>query len=153
MNGVLRTLKTCILMEAIGSRMPTRPHRCLIPLLFLSACAQDGTLACDANSDIDGDGLNECSELAAGLDPEDADSDGDGEADGAEMDCGSDPLDPTQVCYLCGWRRGDSSDLVATGSEAGDTISNLVFIDQCAEEVALWDFAEEYHILWMTATW
>ena len=39
------------------------------------------------------------------------------------------------------------------GLNEGDVIANLAFIDQCEEEVSLWDFAGEYHILWMTAAW
>ena len=123
-------------------------------MLLLGACTQTSDSGdCRASSDADGDGLDDCTELAAGLDPELADSDGDGDSDGDELDCGSDPLDDAERCYACGWARRDPGDLESTGSAEGDVIANLQFIDQCEEEVALWDLAEEYHILWMTASW
>ncbi len=125
-----------------------RNHALVALLMWGIGCSE-----CDENQDSDGDGLDDCVELAAGLDPERSDSDGDGEGDGTEVDCGSDPLDDGQVCYACGWTRGDSSGFVSTGKETGDVISNLTFFDQCEEQVSLWDFAEEYHILWMTASW
>lgn len=46
------------------------------------------------DNDIDGDGLDNKVELAAGTFPYKADSDGDGTADMAEVDAGTDPLDP-----------------------------------------------------------
>ena len=112
-----------------------------------------GAGECDDSQDGDGDGVGDCTELAAGLDPGLTDSDGDGYSDGDELDCGSDPLDDGEGCYDCGWTRADPGDLEATGNAVGDVIENLEFIDQCGEDVALWDFAEEYHILWMTASW
>jgi len=48
----------------------------------------------DLDSDIDGDGLDNTAELAAGTFPYKADSDGDGTADMAELRAGTDPLDP-----------------------------------------------------------
>jgi hypothetical protein len=122
--------------------------------ILLTACSGDPVSDdCEASNDADGDGLDDCTELAAGLDPALSDSDGDGESDGDELDCGSDPLDDGERCFACGWIRGDPGDLESTGSEEGDVIANLDFFDQCEEEVALWDFAGEYHILWMTASW
>lgn len=119
---------------------------------ILSACGQ-GSAECDQTVDSDGDGVDDCAEVAEGLDPESRDTDGDGFSDGEELDCGSDPLNEGQQCLACGWNRADPGDLVATGNEVGDIIANISFIDQCEEEVSLWDFAEEYHILWMTASW
>ena len=97
-------------------------------------------VACDASS-----GGQDC---VAGVD-----SDGDGVEDCIELDCGSDSLDSEEQCFACGWTRNDPGDLESTGSSEGDVIANLRFIDQCGEEVSLWDFAGEYHILWMTASW
>ncbi|MEO1347039.1 MAG: hypothetical protein AAFV74_23100, partial [Pseudomonadota bacterium] len=47
------------------------------------------------DSDIDGDGLDNLAELAAGTFPYKADSDADGTLDMAEVDGGTDPLDPS----------------------------------------------------------
>ena len=116
--------------------------------LFLSGCGLD----CDV--DTDGDGLTTCDEVDLhGTDPTLADSDGDGTDDNVEIDCGADPLDDAEACYLCGWNRNDPGTFTATGNQPGDTIENVTMIDQCGEPVALWDFAGEYHILWMTAAW
>jgi hypothetical protein len=135
--------------------MPTIPilFRTL-GVLLLGACTQTSDSGdCDVSSDADGDGIDDCAELAAGLDPDLTDSDGDGDSDSDELDCGSDPLDEGDTCYACGWERRDPGNLESTGNAEGDVIANLQFIDQCEEEVALWEFAEEYHILWMTASW
>jgi hypothetical protein len=137
------------------------PSHCTLALsvLGLLACSADPSSGsgesgeCIDPTDTDGDGISDCEELAAGLDPELSDSDGDGDEDGDELDCGSDPLDAEEQCFDCGWVRSDPGDLESSGSSEGDVIANLDFIDQCGEEVQLWDFAEEYHILWMTAAW
>src|SRR4030095_11148435 len=128
--------------------------------LFLLACGQPGdgsngasNTGCDPSSDLDDDGVNDCDEELAGLDPESADSDGDGFDDGTELDCVSDPLDANEVCYACGWPHNDPGTLASTGSDIGDVPEKLTFVDQCGEDVALWDFAGEYHILFMTAAW
>ncbi len=107
----------------------------------------------DCTVDTDGDGVDDCAEADLGTDPDNEDSDGDGILDGAEIDCGSDPLDAAEQCSACGWPRNDPGNLVSTGTEEGDVIANLSFIDQCQEPVNLWDFAGEYHILYMTAAW
>mgnify|MGYP003952360177 CR=1 FL=1 len=121
---------------------------CLCVSLFLVGCGPDCSL------DSDGDGLLDCDESDVhGTDPALEDSDGDGESDGAEVDCGSNPLDEAEACYLCGWGRNDPGNLTATGNERGDTIENVNMVDQCREEVPLWDFARDYHVLWMTAAW
>ena len=65
----------------------------------------------------------------------------------------SDPIDAGQKCYACGWKHNDPGTLASTGSNEGDVIANLDLIDQCKEPVRLWDFAGEYHILFMTAAW
>jgi len=118
-----------------------------VSLLF-TGCGPDCTI------DSDGDGLLDCDESELyGTDPTLADSDGDSTDDGAELDCGADPLDGDEACYLCGWNRNDPGTLTATGNQRGDTIENVTMVDQCLEPVPLWDFAGEYHILWMTAAW
>ena len=128
-------------------------------LLLLAGCGKpdDGSnpsdTGCDASSDRDADGVSDCDELAAGLDPDVADSDGDGFDDGVELDCVSDPLDANEVCYSCGWPHNDPGTLVSNGNDIGDVPENVTLIDQCGEDVALWDFAGEYHILFMTAAW
>lgn len=107
----------------------------------------------DGSGNADGDCLTDAEELALGTDPARADSDGDGDDDCAEIDCSSDPADGAERCYACGWKRNDPGDLVATGAAEGDVIENLALVDQCGEEVSLWDFARAYHILFMTAAW
>jgi hypothetical protein len=137
--------------------------------LGLVACASGGDKADDSSSsgtgddsggsdpacyaDADMDGVTDCDEAELGTDPENPDTDGDGNDDGVEVDCGSDPLDPEEVCYGCGWGRNDPGDLVSTGAQVGDVIANLQLVDQCKEEINLWDLTGEYHILYMTAVW
>jgi hypothetical protein len=140
--------------------------RLLTPLLFAllgTACGEpdkDDTSPPDDSSgpdcsdeDVDGDGLDGCAEEALGTDPATADSDGDGLSDGEEADCVSDPLDAAELCYACGWPHNDPGDLASTGTALGDVVANVPFIDQCGELVDLWDFAREYHILFITASW
>ena len=55
--------------------------------------------------------------------------------------------------YACGWKRNNPGALRAGGSRVGDVVENLKLVDQCSEEVELWDFYGEYDILWMTAAW
>lgn len=123
-------------------------------LLLFAACnlAETDAALC-STEDLDADGLDACAEVVLGTDPLDADSDLDGIGDGDEDACGSDPLDLEERCYTCGWRHDDPGDLVATGADEGDVIANLALIDQCEEPVDLWDFAREYHILFLTAAW
>jgi len=101
----------------------------------------------------DGDCLSDEQEAMLGTDPALADTDGDGIGDCEEVACGSDPLDPADKCYTCGWKQSDPGNLATTGANEGDVIANLELIDQCSEPVHLWDFAGEYHILFMTASW
>jgi hypothetical protein len=107
----------------------------------------------DGSGNDDGDCLNDGEELELGTDPTLADSDGDGDDDCEELDCGSDPIDASEKCYACGWKRNDPGNLVSTGAAEGDVIENLHLFDQCGDEVELWDFAQAYHILFMTAAW
>ena len=125
-------------------------------LVSLSACAPDkgaDDVACSADSDRDGDGLDDCTEEELGTDPEAADSDGDGLSDAEEIDCVSDPLNIDELCYACGWKHNDPGNLSATGSEVGDVVANIALIDQCGETVDLWDFYGEYHVMYRTAAW
>jgi len=108
---------------------------------------------CDPDLDEDGDGLSQCEEEELGTDPAERDSDGDGFDDDEELECVSDPLDADEVCYACGWQHNDPGDLGGVGPDEGDTIGNFELWDQCEEEVDLWDFAGEYHILYLTAAW
>lgn len=65
----------------------------------------------------------------------------------------SDLLDVGERCYACGWEHNDPGDLEWTGNEEGDTIANMKLVDACDEDVELWDFAGQYHILFFTAEW
>ncbi len=56
-----------------------------------------GTLGRDGTGDLDGDGLSDAEEFAAGTDPALADTDRDGLPDGWETAHGFDPLDPTDA--------------------------------------------------------
>ena len=130
-------------------------------LLVLLACGEDpkdtGASAsdgvCDPSSDLDGDGLDDCTEAELGTDRSDPDSDGDGMSDGEELECVSDPLDPDEQCYACGWPHNDPGDLSSSGAGIGDTVANLSLVDQCGEAVDLHDFAGSYTLAFMTAAW
>jgi len=113
-----------------------------------SASPPDG---CNASLDSDSDGLDDCTEEDLGLDPNNEDSDGDGLTDAAEVDCGTSALDPADTCYACGWGKNDPGDITATGAALGDVMENISLVDQCGEMVDIYDFAGEYHILYMTA--
>lgn len=119
-----------------------------IAILSLSGCG--GT---DPMSDLDGDGISYEDEIAQGTDPDLMDSDGDGTDDADEILCGSDPMNVDEVCYQCGWKRNDPGRLASTGSDIGDLIENVQMTDQCGDNVSIWDFYGEYHILYMTAAW
>ena len=126
----------------------------LSSLMLVAACGPQTTEpACDPDADGDGDGIGDCAELELGTDPLLEDTDGDGMTEGAEQDCVSDPLDSEEVCYACGWAHNDPGNLESLGAEVGDTIANIQLIDQCQEEVDLWDLAGEYHIVFMTAAY
>ena len=119
---------------------------------FVSGCG-GGEVACSEDSDLDGDGLNDCEEEALGTALNMADSDGDGFSDAEEVDCVSDPLDADEACYACGWAHNDPGNLESTGDGEGDVIANLSLLDQCGETVDLWDFHGDYHIMYVTAAW
>ena len=127
----------------------------LAPLALVFSCDDKGsnTEECSSSSDIDSDGIDDCTEDELGTDPESADSDGDGFSDLEEVDCISDPNNAEEMCYTCGWAHNDPGTLDSTGSDIGDTIDNFALIDQCGEEVDIHDFYEEYHILYLTAAW
>ena len=116
-------------------------------LLSLIGCGPDLT------SDDDGDGLTYEEEIDLGTDPDVADSDADGMDDGTEVDCVSDPLDVNEQCYTCGWTHTSPDNLDNIGANNGDTVTNLSFIDQCGENMPMWDLYGEYHIMLITATW
>jgi len=101
----------------------------------------------------DGDCLSDEEEAMLGTDPTLVDTDADGIGDCEEVACVSDPVDGAEKCYACGWKHNDPGNLVATGATEGDVVANMSFTDQCSEAVSLWDFAQEYHILFMTAAW
>jgi hypothetical protein len=105
----------------------------------------------DPNANSDGDCMTDGEEAMFGSDPLLADTDGDGHDDCKERDCGSNATDAMQKCYACGWVRNDPGTIVGTGTAIGDTMPNFSLVDQCGEMVSMYDFAGEYHILYMTA--
>jgi len=117
----------------------------------LDDCTEEDLGFDPAAEDGDGDGIADSDEVALGLDPTTDDTDGDGFLDGDEVDCGADPNDASVVCYACGWKMNDPGDIESSGSGLGDVMSNVALIDQCGEMVDFYDFAGEYHILYMTA--
>jgi len=106
-----------------------------------------------ATPNPDGDCLSDEEEAMLGTDPTLVDTDGDGIGDCEEVACVSDPIDAAEKCYACGWKHDDPGTLVSTGTSEGDVVANMDLVDQCSEPVRLWDFAGEYHILFMTAAW
>ena len=121
-------------------------------LALLLACGPTSG-ECDASADLDGDGLDDCSEQDLGTDPAVADSDGDGSSDLEEQECGTSPLDLSEFCYACGWEHDDPGTFSGSGAEVGDTVDNLEFFDQCGDPVELYDFSGRWNILFMTAAW
>jgi hypothetical protein len=81
-----------------------------------------------------------------------ADADGDGYTLADEEECGSDPENGDLGCFDCAhpW---DSTDRGPDGNDVGDVIANVGLIDTCEQEVGLWNFAGEYHILYLTGAW
>lgn len=127
-------------------------------LYLLGACAPLETAkiaeeTCNPESDEDGDGIDACVEATLGTLDTEIDSDGDGSTDAEELDCLSDPADANEACYLCGWNRADPGNIQTNGTEDGDVIENVQFVDQCGESVPLYDFADGYNVLFMTTEW
>ena len=107
----------------------------------------------DPNANADGDCLTDAEEAVLGTDPNAIDSDLDGVSDCDEIACVSDPILGTEQCYTCGWKHNDPGTFVSTGDGTGYVVANMIMTDQCEEPVELWDFAQEYHILYQTAAW
>ena len=127
---------------------------CFLTLFLFVGCGQEkDSVECSSTSDSDLDGINDCMEQELGTDPESADSDGDGFTDQEELDCVSDPVDGEEHCYACGWEHNDPGNLEGTGDQIGDIMAPITLTDVCGEEVDLWDFHGEYHVLYMTAAW
>tara|TARA_Y100001934_G_scaffold176179_1_gene208705 strand:+ start:109 stop:423 length:315 start_codon:yes stop_codon:yes gene_type:complete len=59
----------------------------------------------------------------------------------------------SDVPYSCGWKRNNPGALREGGASVGDVVKNLKMVDQCGDDVELWDFYGEYNILWMSAMW
>lgn len=136
--------------------------RLALSLLLVSACVPTGGPGdsgeptpepIDCTADADGDGLDDCAEADLGTDPDLADTDGDGFDDADELDCVSDPLDADESCYACGWPHADPGTLQETGSALGDVLGNISGVDQCGEDVALYDLLSGYRLLFITTVW
>jgi hypothetical protein len=118
-----------------------------------TSTAGSGGSGTDPNLNTDGDCMTDLEEIALGTDPNAVDSDGDSISDCDEISCVSDPMNGAEKCYQCGWKHNDPGNLISTGATEGSTIANVGLVDQCGEPVPLWDFAGEYHILFLTAAW
>ena len=78
-----------------------------------------------------------------------ADTDGDGVLDGDEVDCVSIPDD--EQCYA---RAGPTDPgTLRRRQPDGDVIENLVLVDQCGEQMDLWDRHGQWTVLFMTTEW
>jgi len=107
----------------------------------------------DGSGNADGDCLTDGEEAELGTDPASVDSDRDGVSDCDELACVSDPSNGAEKCYACGWKHNDPGTLVSSGTSVGSAVANATLTDQCGEVVELWDFAQEYHILYQTSAW
>lgn len=105
----------------------------------------------DANAD--GDCMTDAEELQIGTDPYEIDSDFDGISDCDELDCVSDPTNGAEKCYACGWKHNDPGNITSNGTSEGSVMPDFTLVDQCGDEVSMYDFAGAYHILYMTAAW
>ena len=147
----MRTLWWALLLAGCGERFDPATMSSDADCLTDDEEASNGTDP--LRPDSDDDGLDDCREVEFGTDPLSPDSDGDGVTDLGEVGCVSDPTDPESICYDCGWAHNDPGGLGPVGDAEGDTIEDIDLVDQCGETVPLWDFAKEYHILFMTAAW
>jgi hypothetical protein len=53
----------------------------------------------------------------------------------------------------CGWPGEDPGNLTGVGNQPGDTFTNLAVVDQCLNEINLWDVAGVWHMLYITGAW
>ncbi len=128
----------------------------MLTILALACVKPDPEVADTAPVDVD-DGTTEATDTGSEVDPTD---------DTAAADT-SPPVDTSPPAdtgdsgtvekrtYACGWPTNDPGTIVATGAEPGDVITDLVTVDQCGDDVHLYDFyaVEEYHILFLLASW
>ena len=80
------------------------------------------------------------------------DNDGDGYTLAQEQDCGTDPENGDVGCFDCGhpW---DSTDQGPSGNDVGDIVENFLLRDTCGDDVELWNFAGDFHVLYLTGAW
>ena len=58
--------------------------------------------------------------------------------------------------YRCGWRvpaPAVAGSAAPMGPMVGDTIANLLLVDQCGDEVPLWDLADGWQVVYLTTAW
>ncbi len=80
----------------------------------------------------------------------------DGKLDGNDTSGGTEQSDSGPLSYdtyACGWEKRDPGTLSSTGSKVGDVLADVAWMDQCGEEVRVWDMYGKYFILFLTAAW
>jgi hypothetical protein len=118
----------------------------LAALASVSSACGDTTAAGSTGSTDDGTST-EGSTGDDGSDGETTSSDSSAQASSASASASASSGDGG----LCAWQGSDPGNLVATGSEVGDTIENVSgLVDQCGVPRSLYDFAGGYRILSMT---
>jgi len=105
--------------------------------------------------DSDGDGLTDAEEDELNTNPTRADSDMDQFSDFEEVNANTDPLDPNRYPYQGGWRIGDCRDFEPgmPMAQLGDTLPNMVLMDQYGENVHFSDFCDRTILVILQAAW
>jgi hypothetical protein len=105
-------------------------------------------------TDTDGDGLTDSFEEAIGTDPAVEDSDGDTYLDGDEYLAYYLPWDEADYPRVGQYPRyAQTENIVATGIEEGDTVSDFSGADQYADTLHLYEFYGSVVLIEISADW